>query len=94
MTTRKRLKWTGKSRDQQAGKFRVQRLSGAWTLSYDGERLSRHASKEAAKRKAGEVARFGSSRLAGTVIRAHRDFGLEDFIKAFTPPRGTTGRGA
>jgi hypothetical protein len=55
MSTKKSLKWIGGNLDQHAGKYRVWWSSGAWTLSYDGTRISRHASKEQAKRKAAKA---------------------------------------
>jgi hypothetical protein len=49
---KKRLEWTGKYRDQHAGKYRVFWSAGAWTLSYDGKRISRHDKRDSAKCKA------------------------------------------
>lgn len=57
MAKKKRLEWTGKYRDQRAGKYRVLWSSVAWTLSYDGKQISRHGSKEQATRKAATGAR-------------------------------------
>jgi len=63
MQTKKRFKWAGKFSDQCAGKYRVWWSSGAWTLSYGGVQISRHASSEQAKRKAAKHQKTEPSRI-------------------------------
>jgi hypothetical protein len=70
MPTKKRLKWTGKFRDQRTGKYRVWWSAGAWTLSYDGARISRHASREQAKRKAAKQPRPKKATRALAISKA------------------------
>jgi hypothetical protein len=63
MQTKKRFKWAGKFSDQCSGKYRVWWSSGAWTLSYGGVQISRHASSEQAKRKAAKHQKTEPSRI-------------------------------
>jgi hypothetical protein len=44
--------WEGKWRDARCGKVRVFFSADAWTLQWDGKRVSRHGSRIAALTKA------------------------------------------